>query len=79
MEAGMSDELTVQMVAQMTGKTRQTVYNWIKANKLKTYGVHGATRIDLDSLTAFLNAKPVARDGEVTTSGTPSPEGATGL
>lgn len=75
----MNEELTVGMVAKMTGKTRQTVYNWIKAKKVKTYGVHGATRIDRDSLDSFLNSLPAVRGGVSDISGASSLEGAAGF
>lgn len=75
----MNEELTVGMVAQMTGRTRQTVYNWIKANKVKTYGVFGATRIDRESLDEFLANKPVVGQPSASTSGTDAIEDTTGL
>ena len=72
-------EMTVQMVAAKCGVSRMTVYNWIKAGKVKTYGVHGATRVDLESLRQHLANKPVARDGDGHASGSHSNEGVTGL
>lgn len=75
----MNDELTVQQAAQMAGVSRQTVYNWIKANKVKTYGVHGATRIDRGSFDEHVSSKPVVGQPSASTSGTDAIEATTGL
>lgn len=72
-------EMTVQMVAEKCGVSRMTVYNWIKAGKVKTYGVRGATRVDPNSLEQHLANKPVTRDGGGHTSGSRHTEGVTGL
>ena len=74
----MNEELTVQQAAQMAGVSRQTVYNWIKANKVKTYGVHGATHIDRGSFDEHLSNQPVVGQPS-DTSGTDAIEATTGL
>ena len=81
MEGGVSEqEMTVQMVAQKCGVSRMTVYNWINAGKVKTYGVRGATRVDMDSLEQHLANKPVTNaDGGGTSDTSSDTEVVTGL
>ena len=59
------NEITVADVAEQCGVTRQTVYNWIRSGRLKSYGVKWATRIDRDSLANLLLERAAARTDAV--------------